>query len=507
MNPLTLEMELLTGAYRAALPDGSSAEWPPHPERVFSALAQAWADGGKLGSETAALEWLEAVAPPTIEADSKEAVSIRTAPDVFVPPNDFEIPARSFSWPTDKWGSPKPIGDIAWAGIEPTIRATSFRQPRHFQVSVPTIPFVRMTWGDEPPPRVREALGSLAFRVSSLGHSASLVRMAVVSAALDPARLWQPIDDGDVALRTTYPQRLTDLERWFEAGQRPRPRSAQRYRAPRMPAAPLARESAFGSDWLVFEGVGGFQPDVLGIAHIARRVRDSLMATSPIQPTPEIISGHAPEGGPSRAPHLAIVPLLDAGWPYSGGELLGFALVIPRNIDDAARSAFLRAVAAFAPPNADDEFTAELRLSADKTWNLQRSAAPSRASLKTGRWCTASTSWMSVTPMILDRYPDDDDPIEAAQIVAASCTNLGLPTPVQIELQKHSGARGAPAAYPARGSRTRPDWSFPRDSKLRDRPRRHVVLRFAEPVRGPVILGAGRYQGFGLCLPFDESNR
>jgi CRISPR-associated protein Csb2 len=114
---------------------------------------------------------------------------------------------------------------------------------------------------------------------------------------------------------------------------------------------------------------------------------------------------------------------------------------------------------------------------------------------------------MSVTPMMLDRFPDEDDPLEAARIVAASCANIGLPAPVEIELHKHSGARGAPAAYPARGSRSRPDWSFPRESRLRDRPRRHLVIRFGEPVRGPVLLGAGRYQGFGLCLPFDESSR
>ncbi len=56
---LTLEIELLTGVYRAALPDGSSAEWPPHPERVFSALVQAWADGGCDSQERAALEWIE----------------------------------------------------------------------------------------------------------------------------------------------------------------------------------------------------------------------------------------------------------------------------------------------------------------------------------------------------------------------------------------------------------------------------------------------------------------
>jgi CRISPR-associated protein Csb2 len=56
---LVLEIELLTGVYRAALPDGSGAEWPPHPERVFSALAQAWGDGGCDARERAALQWLE----------------------------------------------------------------------------------------------------------------------------------------------------------------------------------------------------------------------------------------------------------------------------------------------------------------------------------------------------------------------------------------------------------------------------------------------------------------
>ena len=51
---LALEIELLTGAYRASLVDGSAAEWPPHPERVFSALAQSWGDGGCDAKDTGA---------------------------------------------------------------------------------------------------------------------------------------------------------------------------------------------------------------------------------------------------------------------------------------------------------------------------------------------------------------------------------------------------------------------------------------------------------------------
>ena len=67
---LTIEVELLTGVYRAGLPDGSGAEWPPHPERLFSAFAQAWGDGGCDAEECAALEWLERQGSPWIEADN-----------------------------------------------------------------------------------------------------------------------------------------------------------------------------------------------------------------------------------------------------------------------------------------------------------------------------------------------------------------------------------------------------------------------------------------------------
>lgn len=85
---LALELELLGGAYRATLPDGSNAEWPPHPERIFSALAQAWGDGGCDPNEREVLAWLEQQPPPAIEADALDQVSIRDAPTVYVPPND-----------------------------------------------------------------------------------------------------------------------------------------------------------------------------------------------------------------------------------------------------------------------------------------------------------------------------------------------------------------------------------------------------------------------------------
>ncbi|HZN95762.1 MAG TPA: type I-U CRISPR-associated protein Csb2, partial [Myxococcales bacterium] len=235
-------------------------------------------------------------------------------------------------------------------------------------------------------------------------------------------------------------------------------------------------------------------------AVVARRLRDAMMAKGP-QPAPEIVSGHAPGGGPSRSPHLAIVPLINAGWPRASGDLLGLAVVLPRQSSTSGVTAVQQALATLLKyePDASAGRLA-VHLFGDKAWLLERAVAPSRASLRPGRWCGASRIWASVTPVMLDRFPEHGDPVEEAHLVAEACAAIGLPEPEEVELHKHSAVTGAPSAYPRHG-RGQPGWAFPKGSKLKDRPRRHVILRFNEPVRGPIILGAGRYHGFGLCLP------
>jgi CRISPR-associated protein Csb2 len=491
---LTLELELLTGAYRAALPDGSGAEWPPHPERVFSALVQAWGDGGQDDREREALEWLEALSPPAIEAsarvgaDGRARVASRDAPVVFVPPND-------------------PRGDQ----IE-VLPAGRRRQQRSFEASIPERALVRMQWGARPEPDVVRALGAIAHRVASVGHSSSLARLSfhVGEAQLDPESTWSPREYGEEPLRATYRDRLSDLRRWYsteggKALERPRSLCSMRYAPPGAPEDTEVPESSFGgpNDWIVFEDAaahpGGpkpFRPDLLGLAHVARRLRDALMANGP-QPPSEILCGHEASGRPSQRPHVAFVPLANVGWPHADGELLGMAVVLPRGLDPEERRALLSAIGAALGKS-------EWRLAlvfGKGTWLLQRSPSPERASLRAERWCGVSRVWASATPVLLDRFPEHDDPIEEARILASACRNVGLPEPKRIEIHKHSAVKAAPSAYPARGSKSVPDWSFPASSSVRSRPRRHVVLEFERPVRGPVILSAGRYSGFGLCLP------
>jgi CRISPR-associated protein Csb2 len=479
---LTLEMELLTGTYRASLPDGSGAEWPPHPERVFSAFVQAWGDGGMDDAERKALEWLEALEPPEIEASGAYD---RDAPTVFVPPNDVRGERLD---------------------VLPDRRK---RQARAFRVCVPDVPLVRLCWPVDPPAPHRAALEALASRVASIGHSTSLVRCALHDEEPTSAR-WRPDPASRLALRVPYAGRLEDLVRWYsddggsKAVERPRSRRSVGYREPsvRGPRGPVAR-SVFGGarDWFVFEEVAGARPDLLAFGHVARRVRDTLMKVGP-QPTPGIISGHAPDGARSETPHLAIVPLADVGWEHSSGELLGFAVVLPRTHAPSERNSMIEALAAFA--HGTDVSRADLQLSRDHLWTLEHARHPSRTSLRPARWCERARLWASATPVVLDRFPHDGA-IDEARCVAAACRNIGLPEPVMVELHKHPAIAGAPSAYPRRGRRG-PDWLLPAGSKFSDRPRRHVVLRFDEDVEGPVILGAGRYHGFGLCLPIAEEH-
>ncbi|MBF6571541.1 MAG: type I-U CRISPR-associated protein Cas5/Cas6 [Candidatus Binataceae bacterium] len=479
---LALEIELLTGVYRAALPDNSAAEWPPHPERAFSALVQSWGDGGCDDRERAALEWLESLPAPCLKADPMRGCDQRSAPTVFVPPND----SRG--------------NELA------ALPGRRSRQARNFRVAVPANSLVTLIWpAAQGQAEHRTALAALAHRVASLGHSASLVRFAFIEATEDGSPLWRPDSDGDVALRVAHPGRLRRLEDWLSKDEWPLTGMSMRYLEPQETKPPQAPNSVFGGvgDWFIFEDVGGVRPDLLAFAHVAKCVRASLMKHGP-QPSPEIISGHTPGGEASSRPHLAIVPLANVGWPHATGDLLGFAVILPRTAEGSDRDRVLRALGGFAPVNEDGEAWADLHLSSNIVWRVERTVTPSRASLKPERWCRAAVSWASATPVLLDRYPDHGDPIEAGRLIAAACGNIGLPEPVEIELHKHSAVHGAPSAYPPGGIRPGSDWSFPHGAKFASRPRRHVILRFAEPVEGPIILGAGRFHGFGFCLPLTQ---
>ena len=76
-----------------------------------------------------------------------------------------------------------------------------------------------------------------------------------------------------------------------------------------------------------------------------------------------------------------------------------------------------------------------------------------------------------------------------------ACTFVGLPRPAEVMLHHTALLEGVP------GSREFPRLSRKSDGSLRRHS--HATIVFNTKVRGPVVIGAGRYRGYGLCRPRD----
>jgi CRISPR-associated protein Csb2 len=489
---LVLEIEYLSGVSFAAIgPESDAPDWPPQPDRIFSALVATWAARGKAPAEAEALEWLEVQPPPKLCAS---AATPRTAPSVFVPPND----PRS-----DKGKHTK--------GVLPALRS---RQPRRFPAAHPDDPVVRLRWDDEPPDTVFGALQRLAVDTAYVGHSASLTRCwfrrsddALTAVDADPA---QP-------RRRVYGGRLAELRRTFDAGRRPS------FGAPVRPERPeqALNGTVFGERWMILEHLDGEMPDLRASALVAKAIRDAILSgyrqIGLEQAIPEVVSGHSADGKPALAPHLAIVALPHVGFPYADGHVMGFALVPPQDSAILSDQTFLRAMQAIAPIENRRQrrvMTIKPREGTPYGHGFEAVLSPTneppagKRSLDPALHTRPARTFATVTPIVLDRHLKQqgaarDDEIRAQ--ITGACRNIGLPEPDAVVADKHSALEGTPSAYPSGPSPAWMRWRLP--PSIASRQLTHAVVRFAAPVRGPVILGAGRFVGLGLCRPLDAEGR
>ena len=123
-------------------------------------------------------------------------------------------------------------------------------------------------------------------------------------------------------------------------------------------------------------------------------------------------------------------------------------------------------------------------------------------------WARPSCDWVTVTPVALDRYPGRaTDPRweeRAAASLAAACSNVGLPVPAEVEVLWGPPMPGVPPAGPRalrgaqRGARF---GGYRAGTSGQLRLCVHARVRFAVEVAGPLVLGAGRFAGYGLFLP------
>jgi CRISPR-associated protein Csb2 len=227
---------------------------------------------------------------------------------------------------------------------------------------------------------------------------------------------------------------------------------------------------------------------------VIERWREALVSRSSDMPDPvrEIVSGHRRDGAPLEGPHLAFVPMAFVGSSCADGHLLGLAAALPVGLPAEERQQVLCVLGR----------VSELRLGPLGVWGLVRKTGTEPPwNLRADTWTAypdGATHWSTVTPIAFDRHPKAKEhgacQREIAQMIAAACTAVGLPQPREVVVTPVSAHLGVPPAY-----------AFPRLPRKDggDRRHSHAILVFDQPVRGPVLIGAGRYRGYGVCRPLD----
>lgn len=560
MSSFSLVIEYLTGYAVATDPSSRERpEWPPHPARVFMAMTAAHfetngpgKDKSQQDAEREALEWLAQLDPPDLVIPNHTA---RVVLPAFVPVNDIELPSVKTinGWNLAKDADKKACRDNM---LIPAWRSTN-RKERHFpRVHVGSEP-VRLIYRVDPDPFQQHlaALEAICRNVTRIGHSSSLVWMRLERGNSNtPTHV---TDDSGLgaSLRTPFQSILKHLSDLYGAdarakhaeqraelenlkrqlksvrGNNARERKAElkkqqeqletrikseppppirpsisnatTYR-PNVEQPPLTPHSLFDPNIIVLQEADE-ATQTFGLestAQLVAALRGLIQKHSP-QPPPPWISGHEPNGDKLvSSPHIALVPLAFVGSPYADGHLMGLAIVFPRTVDHRERARVFAKILFDEAANKHAVLTLQTRQAGE--WKVVRATTiPHQQTLKVETYVRPSRVWASVTPVVLDRMPKHDrekDPAawreECAQIISASCLNIGLPAPIAVRVEKTPFFIGSLRAMPGQGG-------FP---QLRiDKFQVHAKLEFDQPVAGPVIIGAGRYRGYGLCRPLETT--
>jgi CRISPR-associated protein Csb2 len=463
---LALEITLLLGRYAATdFRDRDRAEWPPHPDRLFSALVAAACESGLGESARAALLWLESQPPPAICADDRPAV--QTPATVYVPVND-------------------PTADLLPHRAE--------RQPRAFPSVAPQVeevgqcPSVWFIWPEaRPDALLTQLLGSVAENVTYLGSSRSPVRVRLRDHF--PAPNWVPDDSGNDLLRVPHKGRLESLDWHFENGLRPPVGAFQRYRCGGDKAKGALPESVFG-DMVVYRLRGPMAMELQTTLKLTDVLRAAALrrAQEVGGSVPELLTGHDESGRPSARTHAAYIalPFVSDTEPHADGRVLGVAVVLPRQLDREERRLISRALAK----------VDHLMVPGVGRLDLERLTAEMVPpyNLRQGTWGGPARRWASVTPVLLDRFPKRGG-LGLGTILKRSCEHVGLPVPDEVLPDRYSPLHGVEPSF---------RFVTRRSSQEKARLYTHVTLTFGERVCGPILLGAGRYFGLGLLRPLQE---
>ena len=475
---LAISVEFLHGTFRGD-PDGTAVtgeltrgEWPPSPARLFAALVAA--DGTRQASRVTdghELIWLEGLPAPAIHAHP-EPCHQKLQPRYVVEHGE------SFAVKPRRGKPPELFTHHEYVGRKPSLQRPSVR------ISLRS-PLVVYRWNVGPPDEwTLDSLGRRAARVGYLGASDSPVRVRVMTKMPrgTVGEVFVPDSKGDIHIRVPRPGDVDVLDRMYDAWQE-RGASVTRSQFPallhwatyRPPGDHDLSDRGEVVAWLrLHPAVSGRRiSSVTALFKAAVLDRHQRMHGDP----PAILHGHGfTSPGYDLARYLA---LPDVGSPHSRGRIHGLALWLPPGTDrDQRRKARDAAIAIDALVGRGIEARVEPRGHEERPW-----AANPR------RWRGPSLTWVTAFPVVHERRG-----VPGLSEAARWCRHAGLPDPIAFRSLRTPLLPGAVDLAPVEVNR-------PGRTAL---PYSHAEFRFAEPIAGPVVIGAGRQRGLGLCVPVDE---
>lgn len=497
-----------------------AGDWPPSPARLFQALVAAAAKSALDRTSREALAWLEKQAAPVIAAP---AARLGQHVSLFVPNNDLDA----------KGGDIRRVAEIR--------SATKHIRPRLFDQSVPLLYLWRCE-DDEKSRGHAKGICTMAGDLYQLGRGVDMAwavgetldEVAVETRLTEyPGSIHRPSPGGrGTTLDCPEEGSLASLELRYAAGatrfwrasnriefaNAPRPRfrsvaydcpatrllfELRRTTASGSPFAPwpLAQAAALvqrlrgndGSDGLPENGAfarlaGHSDRGTLNRILIGRDAGEADKALRiRIVPLPSIGHVHADRGIRRvlvEVPPDCPIPVADVAWAFSGLE-------IESPMIDAQTGEILSSPVELVP--ADDESMLE-------HYGIGE--------------CTPSRRWRSVTPVALPesvtrRRTQPARMCKDAKGGAERLAEEQRATHAIVQSLRHVGIRESAASvrvqrepFDAKGANADGFAAGTRFAKAR---LRHVEIAFAAPIRGPLVMGDGRYAGLGVMAPLREN--
>lgn len=487
---LCLQIDLLEPRFHG------TPEWPPSPARAFQALVSAAGRGRPLAPrDTAALEWLERLAPPLVGAPRAKRGK---AANHYVPNNDID----------------------AVGGVPSRVEKIRVSKPAHVRILDEGIPFFYL-WEIEEVSEHVDSLRAIALHLHQFGRGVDAGHATI--SVLDEETFESIIENYDghwlspgpgqrsVGLKCPTSGSLQRLVDRFEASQSrletviEKKKTKQVFSQPPMVNFPEVRYGgrlqALPYDIVPSSGTSGqLTPWPLSRAHdLVVGLRDGMhsalcdaLGANHRESLARTVIGRGDDATSHVPPEerIQLVPLPSIGHEHVSPQIRRILLLLPRKSDIPSE---------------------------DLKWALERCEllgetpsrlVPAEDGSMAERYLQDAVRWQTTTPAALAagrRRIDPDDvqakggserrAEEAAAIsgVRDALRHAGVrERPVDVRVQREPfGVKGLRAERFAEGTR------FSKESLW------HVSLTFATPISGPLVLGNGRFLGLGVMHPVE----